>query len=209
VSIAGAPRVLQFFHARPDRSEALLGALRRRGEEILRVPSGVDASILRDESTPDRVATLDTFSGSPDWAAAVARSVPPAVEATGGGLVIEPPVVRPLVTLWEREFEREGPTIVMAEILTHASTARRFADLLMPLALRGVGEFPLAWLRICQVRDEPARFFVMAALPSPAVRDAYIASSFRRDEVLPIIGPYLVGRVGRHSMTLVWSARAG
>jgi hypothetical protein len=171
------------------RADEALALLQRRASELGRAPGVRDVVVLRDDFHPDRLASLSVFdvAGAPPgntW-------LPPSVTWDPmDGHLSDPPIVRLLVPLWSREFDAEGRMVVMAELVTHASTARHFADLVIPLALRGVGQFAMKSLRICRGHDEPARFFVVAELPSPAVRDAYVASSFRREEVLPIIGPY-------------------
>jgi hypothetical protein len=202
---AGSPRwVLQFFRSPAAESAALLDGLRLRASELGREPAVREIVILRDDRDGARLASLHALGDGPGGQGALARLALQATGLTEAGLVSEPPAVHPLVTLWERDFDTEGATVVIAEIVTHASTWRRFADLLMPLALRGIGEFPMTYLRVCHARDEPARFFVIAQFPDRNVPDAYVASSFRRDEVLPTIGPYLAGRVRRYTLTPVW-----
>jgi len=199
--------LLELLRTRADRTGEVLALLQRRARELARSPGLRDLVVLCDDFHQDRLASLCVFE---------VEEPPPGqpwlpLPVTGGpidGHLTDRPIVRWLVPLWSREFDVEGGTVVMAELVTHASTARHFADLLIPLALRGVGQFAMKSLRICRVHDEPARFFVIAELPSPAVRDAYVASSFRREEVLPVIGPYLTDRVRRYAMTAV-SRHAG
>ncbi len=198
----GSLVLFELLRPHAGRADDVLALLQRRARELGRAPGLRDILVLRDDYHQDRVASLCVFDV--DDAAPGNLWRPPSV--TGGpmdGHLSDRPIVRLLVPLWSREFDAGGGTVVMAEMVTHASTARHFADLLVPLALRGVGQFAMRSLRICRVHDEPARFFVIAELPSPAVRDAYVASIFRRDEVLPIIGPYLTDRVRRYAMTAV------
>jgi hypothetical protein len=196
--------VLQFFRSPAAGTSALLEGLRQRADELGRQPSVREIVILRDDRDLDRLASLHAIGDGPGGPNALARVALQAAGLTEAGLVSEPPAVRPLVTLWERDFDAEAATMVIAEIVTHPSTWRRFADLLMPLALRVVGEFQITGLRVCHVLDEPARFFVIAQFPDRDAPAAYVASSFRRDEVLPTIGPYLAERVRRYTLTPVW-----
>lgn len=208
-SKVGPPhRVLQFFRSPAGGAAALLDGLRQRASELGRERGVREIVVLRDDREVERVAALHALADGRRAKEVLTRLAGQAAAMSEAGLVSEPPVVHPLVTLWEREFGAEGTTVVIAEIVTHASTWRHFADLLMPLALQGVGEFPMTYLRICHVRDEPARFFVIAQFPGPDDRDSYVASSFRRDQVLPSIGPYLAGRVRRYTLTPIWRSAA-
>ena len=208
-SNVGPPhRVLQFFRSPAGGAAALLAGLRQRAGELGRAPGVREILVLRDDQEAERVAALHALADEGRVDEVLTRLAVQAAAMSEAGLVSEPPVVHPLVTLWEREFDAEGTTVVIVEIVTHASTWRHFADLLMPLALQGIGEFPMTYLRICHVRDEPARFFVLAQFPGPDDRDSYVASSFRRDQVLPSIGPYLAGRVRRYTLTPIWRAAA-
>lgn len=208
-SNVGPPhRVLEFFRSPAGGAVALLTRLRQHAGELGREPGVREIVVLRDDREVERVVALHALADGGRAEEVLTRLAVQAAAMSEAGLVSEPPVAHPLVTLWEREFDAEGTTVVIVEIVTHASTWRHFADLLMPLALQGVGEFPMTYLRICHVRDEPARFFVIAQFPGPDDRDSYVASSFRRDQVLPSIGPYLVGRVRRYTLTPIWRAAA-
>jgi hypothetical protein len=203
-ALARRLRVLQFFRAREGQRDRLLDALRRRARDLQGRPGWHELLVLTDDVEAGAAAALDTLDDERAWEGGPAMVATHPVRGPDRSVVGDAPIVYPLRTLWERELASGGATAVIAELVVRHGTARHFADLLMPLALRGVSAFSLSALIIGQVRSEPERFFVISRMAGPAVRDDYVASAFRRDEVLPIIGPYLARPVRRHSMTLVW-----